>query len=159
MPNCISNKGVWHPAKEKIGLKNLGGTVIEHNGEKIQPGDPFVYEGPDRAALQMFFEQGVETMGTDFRRDPEFLQSVRNMGFQSGEDGVKAYLDFIGYNEKADEEKFKEQASVVNKHEMPKKHAEILAMGGGKDTSGSGENDQIGGFGDQKVRRPEEIKK
>ena len=56
---------LWHPAKEHVVLPHLAGTKNE------------VYDGPDRAALLELFKQKVETLGQDFRTNPEFLQAIR----------------------------------------------------------------------------------
>lgn len=158
MGKWISNKGVWHPAIERVGLTNKSGKAVEYKGEMIEPDAPFVYEGPNREALKELAEANAETLGHDFRRDPEFLQSMRNMGWSAGEEGVEQYLAFIGYDEKADDERFKKEASKVSKGSAKKQHAEVLTMGGGKDQSGNSENDQIGGFGEQRTRSPKELK-
>lgn len=163
MPTFVSNKGVWYPAKEKIGLVYKGKKSIPKdklsksiviNGDVLRPGDPFIYDGADRAALQMLQEEGVETLGKDFRRDPEFLQAVRNMGFNS----VLEYLKHIGYDDEAEEKKFQEKAAQVEAHEIPARVEEIEVMGGGKDFAGGG-NDIIGGFGEERLRPAKELKK
>lgn len=158
MPNWISLRGKWFPCKEKVALKNLSKDPFKYKNEVIQPGDPFIYEGPDREAIKHLVLEGLETLGTDFRRDPEFLQMVRTMGFTAGEQGVGDYLTFIGYDEEADEKRFKDQASVVKKHDLPERHREILTMGGGRDTTGNKSADIIGGFGEEKVRPAAELR-
>ena len=146
MATFTSNKGVWSPAKEQVGLINKSDKIIEYDGKKIQPGQPFVYNGPDREALKMLNLEGVATLGTDFRHDPEFRQAVRNQGFEDVED----YLKHIGYDEEADAKKYKEHTAHVKAHEIPKRVAQINTMGGGKDFSGNKDNDVVGGFGDEK---------
>jgi hypothetical protein len=146
MPTFISNKGLWNPAKETIGLINKSEKVIIYEGKDIQPGEPFIYKGPDREALKMLHEAGASSLGTDFRHDPEFLQAVRNQQF----DSVDEYLKHIGYDEEAETKKFKERSATVKAHEVPNKVAEIKSMGGGKDFSGNKDNDVVGGFGDEK---------
>ena len=141
-PSYISHKGVWHPAKERVALRNLSDKPREINGEIIQPGEEYIYKGADRMALFELFEQGVETFGQDFRTNPEFLQSIRNQGFNS----VDEYLKAIGYDEEADEKAFKEKAEVVTKHDLPKKVKLINSLGGGADTTGTS-SDRYGGFG------------
>lgn len=158
MGNFVSNGGKWYAAKEKIALVNKGKEPIFYKGKEIAPGDPFIYEGADREALKALNEAGEEFLGKDFKRDPDFLQAVRNMGFQSGEQGVKDYLEMIGYNEKEEEERFKKISSVVKRHELPEKAKEIVAFGGGKDTTGNRNNDIVGGFGDERVRPASEVK-
>ena len=153
-PTFISNKGKWVPAKEEIGLVNKSDKVIEYNGEKIQPGQPFIYKGADREALKVLHNAKVEYLGTDFRQDPEFLQAVRNQGFNTVDD----FLKNMGYDEEADTKKFEERAAVVKAHDIPKKVNEINVLGGGRDMSGNKDNDAVGGFGDEKLRKPTEVK-
>ena len=152
MATFISNKGKWIPAKEEVGLINKSDKIIEYNGQKIEPGKPFIYKGADREALKALELAGVDHLGTDFRQDPEFLQSIRNQGFNTVDD----YLKHMGYDEEADEKKFKEQAEVVKAHDIPAKVAEINILGGGRDTSGNKDNNAMGGFGDEKLRKPKE---
>ena len=146
MPSFVSNKGLWSPAKEEIGLINKSEKVIDYDGKKIQPGQPFIYNGPDREALKMLEDSGAATLGTDFRHDPEFRQAVRNQGFEN----IDAYLKHIDYDEAVDEKKFKEKTATVKAHEIPARVAKINVMGGGKDFSGDKANDVVGGFGSEK---------
>ena len=133
MSRFISKDGVWHPAKEKVALVNR------------KTGEPFIYEGADRAALFELFQQKVETLGTDFRYDADLLNRIRQLGFKD----IEEYLKFIGYDSEKVEAHFKKNASIINKHELPEKVAAIEKMGGGVDTSGQG-NDIPGGFGKPK---------
>lgn len=155
MSSYVSHKGKWYPKKEKVSMVNKSGKVCKYKGEDIQPGDPFIYEGADREALKELAAAGEEHFGRDFRTEPEFLQAVRNQGFEN----VDQYLKHIGYDEEADDKRFEELAEVVGKHELPKRVAEINTMGGGRDRTGNSENDTIGGMGDQRLRSPSEIKK
>jgi len=144
MPRYISKDGTWYPQKEKVGLVNRSGGPIVVDGKEIPHGDPYIYEGVDRQAALELFQAGVETFGQDFKKNPEFLQSIRNQGF----DNVDKYLKFIGYDKMAVEERFNKIASKLNKHEAPEKVKMIERMGGGTDTSGQG-NNIPGGFGTQ----------
>ncbi len=152
MSTYISKGGKWVAAKERIGLINKSNKAIEYNGQTIQPGDPFIYEGPDREALLALHKEGNKDaegnlyLGQDFQRNPEFLQAVRNMGFESGESGIKKYLDHIGYDEKEEEKLFKEKSVSISSHEAPKKVKAIKEIGGGKDFSGN-RKDRYGDFG------------
>jgi len=155
MPNLISKDGVCYPAKERVALTNKSDEVIVYKGKDIEPGEEFIYEGPCRAAVEMIMEHGNgETIGRDFRHDPEWLQSVRNMGF----DNPEQYLKAMGYDKDKSEAEFKAKAASIKAHTMPKPKSETLIMGGGEDQSGTSENDLIGGFGQQKVRKPAEVK-
>ncbi len=144
MPNFISVNGVFFPAKEKVGLVNHSGKVKEINGMKVQPGDPYVYEGADRAALYMLFENKVESLGQDFQRDPQMIDMVRKMGFKD----MKEYCEFVGVDPAESAKAAKEVLAVmVNKHELPKRVKEIEVMSGGTER-GSGKEIRKGGFGD-----------
>lgn len=153
MPKYVSNKGKWYAAKERIGLKNLSNSPFEYNGETIQPGDDFIYVGPDRQALKELAAKNVEFFGQDFRESSEF-QDFINTKYKGN---VSLYLKHIGYDEKKDDEEFKEKYEKVNRHELPQRVKEILAMGGGNDMSGSGAN-HVGGFGEQRLRPVDEVK-
>lgn len=133
MSRFISKDGVWHPAKEKVALTNH------------KTGEPYIYDGADRAALFELFQQKVETLGQDFRFDSDLLNRIRQLGYKD----VEEYLKFIGYNKEKVEADFKKNATMVSRHELPEKVAAIEKMGGGTDTSGQG-NDIPGGFGKPK---------
>ncbi len=143
MPSFVSNGGVWHPAKERVALKNNSTKAIKNPSdkdskyadEKINPGEDFIYEGADRGALFELFKDKVETFGMDFKKNPEFLQGIRNQGF----DSVEKYLEHIGYDEEKLEKEFFKKATVITKHDLPKKAKALNILGGGMDSSGSGE--------------------
>lgn len=132
-PNWVSKDGEWYPAKEKVALVN-------HT-----TGEPYIYEGADRAALFELFQQKVETLGMNLRYDAELLMRIKNLGFKD----INAYLKYTGYDAEKIEAEFQKKASIVHKHELPAKVAAIEKMGGGVDTSGQG-NDIPGGFGKPK---------
>lgn len=150
MANWVSKGGVFFPAKERVALKNNSNKAIKNPSEKeskyheeiVQPGEDYIYEGPCRQALFELFKENVETFGTDFRYDPEVVSRVRQVYNMTMEE----YLKFVGYDEEKEEKLFKEKASVVSKHDLPKKVKALEIMGGGKDFSGAG-GDVKGGFG------------
>jgi hypothetical protein len=153
---------MFFPAIESVSLKYEGKTSIPKDklskyitisGDALNPGEMFLYKGPDREAMYMLKEQGVEYLGQDFEHDPEFLQKVRALNFAS----IKEYLEFIGYNEGKDRNRFEGLAKKVSIHELPSREAEDFILAGGKDSAGN--NDIIGGFGEPKVRSKEEVKK
>ena len=170
-PTFVSKKGVWYAAKEKVGgLIYKGKKVISKetlpkgvmiSGDELRPGDPFIYDGVDREALKMLHEQGYDlqgerVLGVDFRHEPEFLQAVRNMGFQN----VKEYLEHMGYNEEEDEKMFKERAERTKSHEVAGKVAALNTLAGGRNIGDpSGETNIIGGFGDERIRSAKEVAK
>jgi hypothetical protein len=154
MSTWVSDKGKWSPAKEKIGLTNLSDVSIKYGGETIKPGEPFIYDGPDRQAVKELHESGETHLGEDFRRDPDFVQMTRTRNFNS----VEEYLAWLGYDEKKHDAECKKKMHSVTAHEIPKRAKEIKAMGGGQDRTGNRNNDVIGGFGDQRQRSASEVK-
>ena len=132
-PRWVSKDGVWHPAKEHVVLPHLAGTKNE------------VYDGPDRAALFELYKVKKETLGHDFRKDADLINRVRQLGYES----VDEYAKAMGYDQEKVEQEFKEKASSVTKHELPKRVEAIKTLGGGKDFAGQGE-DRYGGFGKPK---------
>lgn len=145
MPRYISKDGVFHPAKEKVSLVNYGKPFKdEKTGEMVNTGDPYIYEGPDRAALYELWKNDpkgkVSTMGRDFRFDPEFMNRVKQLGYKD----VEEYLKIIGFDPEESEKEFTEKASVINKHELPKKVKFVQNFSGGSENAGEG-ND-VGAF-------------
>lgn len=160
MATFVSKDGVWYPGKERVSLKNISGKVLTNPseagskffGEEVQPGDDFIYEGPDRAAMFLLFKEKVETLGQDFRQNPDMIGIARQFGFKD----VNAYAKAMGYDKLKVKEDFLKKASVIAKHDLPAKAKEVLIMGGGQDSSGSGA-DIIGGFGEERVRPASEV--
>lgn len=142
MPKYISNEGEWHAQKERVALKNLSNKVKVIKGEEIQPGQDYIYEGPDRAALFELYKEKVETFGENFRSNPEFLQAIRNQGFNTVED----YLKAIRYDKDKSDKDFKERAAIVSKGQMKDKVAAVNTLGGGMDTAGDAKP-RYGNFG------------
>lgn len=162
-------KGVWHPAKERVALRNLSGKTIEieqtsSDGKKfkqsVPPGADYIYEGPDRAALFDWWEQngkpneakmkelnGNVTLGTDFRQNEEFLQFYAKMKNVFGFNTIGEFLTYLGYDEKKVKEEFNAKAQVVKLHELPSRVPEIKRAGGGKNEANPVEV-VYGGFGE-----------
>lgn len=145
MPTYVSTKGILNPAKEKVALHNYSDKPMKHpnTNEMIDPGEPYIYEGADRAALLELYEAGVDHFGIDFRKSPEFQQMLRDLNFKTADE----YLVWVGYDEKADEEKLKQKSVKITKHEIEKSAKEIKRLGGGKDHA-TGKLNRYGGFGD-----------
>ena len=146
MATYVSKGGEWHPAKERVALKNKSDKVIKYDGKEIQPGEDFIYEGPDREALNELHKQNVEFFGHNFRDDNEFLEFLHRSRFKGDMD---AYLKYIRYNEEEEEKKFQEKASKVRSHEIPKRVKAINELAGGRDTAGN--QSYVGGFGEQQL--------
>lgn len=150
MPTYVSHEGLMYPAKEKVGLVNNSGKAMKHpiTGEMIGAGDPYIYEGPDRAAMYELYladkSGNTVTFGQHFSQNTDFLQMVRNLGFKDKEE----YLKFIGYNAEENKKQFEQKASVINKHELPQRVAAVKVLGGGKDYSSGSRNNRYGGMGD-----------
>ncbi len=151
MSNFVSKEGVWHPAKERIALRNVTNETIKnpsaeyskYHDEEVKPGEQYIYEGEDRAALFELWKEKIETKGTNFRTEPMFLQSIRNQGFTT----VNAYLKSIGYDQEKSDKEFKDKAVKVTRHEVDTRTAAVEIAGGGIDTAGVAEK-RLGGFGE-----------
>ena len=133
-PRWISKDGEWHPAKEHVVLPHLSGT------------DKEVYDGPDRAALLVLFQEKVDHLGSNFKHDPDLLMRVKSLGYEN----IEQYCKEVGYDEKKAEEDFKEKAVKVESHEIEKRVKMVETLGGGIDSTGQGQ-DTIGGFGEEKL--------
>lgn len=171
MPTWISDeKGLWHPAKENVGLVNISNKAIEveyssTDGKKfkvkVEPGASYTYEGPDRAALFQWWEEngkpnakdmkeleGNVTFGEDFRVNTEFMEQYAKFRNMFGFKDVEEYLKYIGYDAFKSNARFKEKAQIVAKHDLPNRVPEIKKLGGGDDKANPGKNLQYGGFGE-----------
>ena len=157
MPRFISDEGVWVVAKERVSLKNETEKVqtnpsvegSKYYGEQVQPGEDFIYEGPDRAALQMLkeldlHEQGY--MGSHFTESPELFELARTKGY----DNVEDYVKKLGYKSDKAKELVAKYKTTYATHSGPAKVKGKEFMGGGKNTAGTG-NDLKGDFGDPKA--------
>lgn len=160
MAKFISIGGEWSPRIEQFSMENTFGKTIESDlivgpdgSHKAKPGELFIYTGPDREAVKMLKEENLDFFGRNFKTDPEFLQATRNMGFNNPDE----YLKMIGYKEEEEIEKQKKKAKVITKGGIKEVSEEVAYLAGGKDTSGN-KNDFIGGFGEQKLRKPSEAK-
>lgn len=170
MPTWVSDGNAkWHPAKETAGLINISDKAIEveqtsSDGKKfkvtVQPGSPYVYEGPDRAAMYQWWEEngklsaaemkkldGNVTFGEDFRSNTEFMEQYAKFRNMFGFKDVEEYLKYLGYDSAKKQKEFEEKASVVAKHDLPKRMAEVKKLGGGQDYA-TGKLNVYGGFGD-----------
>lgn len=149
MPSYVSKDGVFHAQNEKVALTNLSGKPFTNpkTKEVIGVGEPYIYDGPCRAALFELWEADksgkTTTFGVDFRKSPEFLQMLRDLNFKTADE----YLAWVGYDKEQVEKDFAANVSVIAKHELPKRVNEIKMLGGGKDYA-TGKNNQMGGFGD-----------
>ena len=117
MPNFVSVFGEWKPATEKVYL----------------PDEEKIYEGADRAALQMLQDNGG-TIGQHFKMSADLVMRVKNLGFSS----VDEYLKFMGFDEKKHQERFDQILKKVQKHDLPKRTNAVTPPSGGDDTSGHG---------------------
>ncbi len=145
MAQYVSIDGEFFPAKERVALKNLSGKTKEVDGKEIKPGEDYIYEGADRAALFELYKAGVEKFGIDFHHDAELLNRVKQLGFKN----VNEYAKTVGYSKEKTKKEAEEKIAKVTAHELPAKVKAIEQLGGGIDTSGGGQ-DKYGGFGEPK---------
>lgn len=148
MPQFVSKDGVWHPQKEKVALTNHGKDFTDPVTKLvIKKGEPYIYDGPCRAALYELWKIDksgkTTTLGQDFRRAPDFIETWRKLGFKDADE----YLAYVGYNKEESEKMFNEKAAKIAKHELPERVEALQIAGGGIDTAGVGQ-DRFGGFGE-----------
>lgn len=170
MSTWVSDEtGKWYPAKESAGLKNISDKpivieMIADDGKKFKktvlPGQDYVYEGPDRAAMFQWWEEngkpsaedmkkleGNITFGEDFKTNTEFMEQYAKFRNMFGFNSVDEYLKYLGYDKDKAHKRFEEKASVVAMHDLPNRVPEIKKLGGGKDYA-TGKNNVYGGFGE-----------
>lgn len=172
MSRWISDeKGLLHPAKESVPLYNRTNKSIKieqtaDDGKKyvmtVKPGAPYVYEGPDRAAMFQWWEENGRptaeqiksmpndkiTMGTGFQTNQEFMDFYAKYRQALGLKDMAEFLTYIGYDPKGQKERFEKLSQEVNLHDLPDRVPEIKKVGGGSDTANPGRNIRLGGFGE-----------
>lgn len=154
MPKFISKDGLWYVAKERVALKNNSNNTIEnpsaewskYHKEKVEAHQPFIYEGPDRAALFELYkadpEGSITTLGQNFHDDTDLQDRTRQRGYKS----VAEYAKAVGYSKEKSDAKFNELIAKVETHSLPKRVKMIDAVeSGAYDTVGN--NHRKGGFG------------
>lgn len=173
MPSWISDeKGLLHPAKEQVSLVNRTGKTIQieqtsADGKKftvnVKPDAPYIYEGPDRAAMFQWWEEngkptaeqiksmpdGAITMGSDFQTNQEFMDFYAKYRQAFGFQNMGEFLTYLGYDAAKQKKRFQEKASEVKLHELPTRVPEIKKVGGGDDRANPGKNVRLGGWGEQ----------
>lgn len=133
MPSYNSKDGVWKPATERVALYDKNG-------------DPHIYEGPDRAALQYMKEQGVEHLGKHFSEDPDIINRAHERKMT-----VDEFCKTKIHTKEKREEQFKKNESEKVNHKLPEKSQDKTKyQSGGKNTAGTG-GDLTGGFGSDSV--------
>lgn len=115
MPSFNSKNGIWEPATERV-------ATVDGNG------NPQIYNGPDRAALEAIDKNGGE-IGQDATKDPQLLQASRNAGFNT----VEEYLKYF-------EPKPKEAQAIKEAQDKPITHQPEPAK--------PGVDPSLGGFND-----------
>ena len=155
MPTFGSNGGKWFPAKEKVGLINHSKKTIMVDGKQVGPGEPFIYEGPDRAALYYLWEESgkptdpkkaMTSLGTYFKDDPEYIGLIRQKYNMTVED----YLKMINFDEENAKKEFDENFVKVTSHQVVARGKEIETQGGGVEF-GTGKVIATGAIGDVKM--------
>lgn len=118
MPSWISVNGVWKPKKERV-----------YDTKKDE-----IYEGPDRAALEILEEEKVEHLGMPIENDPQLLEIAQRMGLS-----VEDYIKRFAPSKKQVEAQQEEHNKVVDHKPEPKRRG-VKPRGGGVTITG--------GFGD-----------
>lgn len=128
MPTWISKDGVQKPALEKVMLTNP------------KTGEPYLYEGPDRAAIKYLQDNNVTELGIDFRKDPEIINRARQFNMTVDE-WCQIHLN-PDEKRKAD---FAQKEKEINFHAPPAKKKATEFRGGGINIANP-KASKLGGF-------------
>lgn len=120
MPSYDSRDGVWTPKTEKVALVDK------------ETGEPFIYEGPDRAATEYLKSQGVESLGVLFYKDPEIIIRARQLNMS-----VEEFCELHMNTPEKRDAYFKERHSKKQLHRPEPRKQGSKFESGGKDTAGS----------------------
>jgi len=129
VPTFNSKEGIWEPAMER---------VVDPKAPKGQE----IYEGPDRAAMEMLKEQNVTHLGMHYSVDPELVMRARQLGFKN----VEEYLKMFNYDKRRAEIAYEENKAKINEHKDLDRKQPGNFIGGGEDTARQGKT-RPGGFG------------
>jgi len=141
MPTWVSVHGKWEPAQERSRAVNKSGKEIEIDGDIVEPGEDFIYKGPDRGALDVLAEKGVKSLGENPAENPDVIEHIRRLGYKTFEEYAEAKgVDIEGEKTKA-KEVLKKQ---VNKNKKPNRVKSSLPTG---NESVSTAEELNGGFG------------
>ncbi len=110
MPTFISSNGIWTPSKERV----------------YDPKKDEIYEGPDRAALDMLKENDAKSLGMDSAKDPENIMRARQLGISVDELLERNVPPTPEALEKAEEAK-----NAVTTHAEPKRKKGVKPSKGG----------------------------
>ena len=110
MPSFVSKQGLWDAAHERVAYVD-------------KEGQPQIYDGPDRAALEFIQKEGG-TVGQDALQDPQLLQASRNAGFNT----LAEYLAHFAPRPKEVEAINKAHGEVVT-HKLPQSKPMTNAIG------------------------------
>ena len=154
MPKGISEEGMVFAARERVVLRNNTDKVLinpsdensRYHGEEVQPGEEYIYEGPDRGFQELLKEMGAENegyLGQPFEQNPEMIQLARQKHYTS----VKEMVEMEGYDKELTKKRVEEAKKKVNSHKLPEKKPGQKFSGGGRNTTGGG-NEIQGDWGD-----------
>lgn len=132
MAEFVSINGVWKPAQEYF---------VDANAPEGK--DP-VYKGPNRDALALLKEQGVDKLGKHYKNNADLIRLARSHNYNS----VEEYLKAMGVDEEENTKRQQEKAGEISSaNKKPKRKKATKQVGGGFDASGKG-NHLEGGFDD-----------
>lgn len=127
MGSWISRDGVLKPATERVALYDKNG-------------DPSIYEGPDRSAMEYLKEVGQESLGMHFSEDSEIIERAHEKK-KTIEEFTKQNI----YTKEKREAGFREAEAKKVNHKLPDRKPATKQKGGGSNTAGTG-GDMDGGF-------------
>lgn len=134
MPSWISKGGVWEPAEEY---------AVNPNAPKGQE----IYKGPDREAVKILKEEGVDHLGTALP-DADMLRLARSLGY----DSIDKYLaEMVPGAKERSEAAYKKAKGIVEDHKDVPRIKGTDFEGGGKNTAPGADpkSHRKGGFGEK----------
>jgi len=127
MGSWVSKDGVWKPAIERV-------AVYDKNG------DPTIYEGPDRSAMEYLKETGETHLGMHFTEDPDIIERAHERKMT-----VDQFCKTAIHTEEKRKADYEAKAAIKVNHKAPeRKPAQKQTQTGGTNTAGAGHLE--GGF-------------
>lgn len=139
MASFDSKDGVWIPKTEKVAL-------VER-----ESGEPFIYEGPDRAALDYLKKEGVDHLGVHFTKDADIIFRAKQLNMT-----LEEFCE-LHKNTEAERKKTFDAAHATKVLHRPTPRKEgVKDLGGGKDFANQ-KNNMSGALGELPSTVPSNI--
>jgi hypothetical protein len=143
MPSFISKDGIQTPATERVVLYD-------------RDGNPHIYEGPDRAAVEYMKEAGLnpetDHLGMHFTEDSQIIERAHDKNMT-----IEQFTKQAIYTKEKREKAFQEAKKTVVNHKLPErkdykaeKNTGLTSMNGGFGEGANALDDAIVSAGKKK---------